>query len=188
MSKVSSNGGEIPKSLSNLFNTPRDVCQRCQQRVYQVEKVGPVNEVVFHKQCFRCSVCGQVLSLKTYFTNHANGKDKEIYCKKCKPETTMAGYDSNALGIRAFTNVPTVNFGRHNDQIRGGAAPRIGIDASHIMNPLMQQKQFGHKYKQSLYKHNFPAYVVCTPVISYTNHCLILKYCCLLVRFVKLEL
>ena len=159
MSKVSNGGDNVPKSLSNLFQAPADVCQRCNSRVYQVEKVGPVNEVVFHKTCFRCATCGQVLSLKTYFTNHGNSKDKEIYCKKCKPETTMAGYDSRALGIKAYTNVPTVNFGRL-EQNRGGLAPHIGLDATHIMNPLKAQKQFGHKYKQSLYKHNYPAYVV----------------------------
>ena len=152
-------GAEVPKSLSSLFTTPRDMCQRCQARVYQVEKLGPVNEVVFHRQCFKCKTCGQHLTLKTYFTNHADSTDKEIYCTKCKPKNTMLGYDSSALGIKAVTNVPTVKLGKYGAYGVSGA-PHVGPDAMHIANPLNAQKQFGRKYKQSLYKHNYPAYLV----------------------------
>jgi len=51
-----------------------------------MEKVGPVNEVIFHKQCFKCKQCGQHLSLKTYFTNQDDFGDHEIYCSKHCPK------------------------------------------------------------------------------------------------------
>ena len=79
--------GAPPKSLRKLFQPPPpDKCTRCGNRVYQVEKVGPVNEVIFHKQCFKCFKCGQHLSLKTYFTNQENFGDREIYCNKHCPK------------------------------------------------------------------------------------------------------
>lgn len=80
-----------PKRLRNLFQPPPpDKCTRCGNRVYQVEKVGPVNEVIFHKQCFKCKECGQHLSLKTYFTNPTDFNDREIYCNKHCPKVRRA--------------------------------------------------------------------------------------------------
>jgi len=79
--------GAPPKRLRNLFvPPPPQTCTRCKNRVYQVEKVGPVNEVIFHKQCFKCFKCGQHLSLKTYFTNQDDFGDREIYCSKHCPK------------------------------------------------------------------------------------------------------
>ena len=76
-----------PKTLRNVFvPPPAEKCTRCGNRVYQVEKVGPVNEVIFHKQCFKCCQCGQRLSLKTYFTNQKDLKDPEVYCSKHCPK------------------------------------------------------------------------------------------------------
>ncbi|KAI8734787.1 hillarin, partial [Biomphalaria glabrata] len=43
------------RRLSTLFMPPNlnlQKCQRCNQTVYQQERVGPVNDVIFHKQCF----------------------------------------------------------------------------------------------------------------------------------------
>jgi len=76
-----------PKRLKNLFvPPPPDKCTRCNNRVYQMEKIGPVNEVIFHKQCFKCKECGQHLSLKTYFTNQTDFSDPEVYCSKHCPK------------------------------------------------------------------------------------------------------
>lgn len=76
-----------PKRLRNIFTPPPpDKCTRCDNRVYQMEKIGPVNEVIFHKQCFKCCQCGQHLTLKTYFTNQDDFGDREIYCSKHCPK------------------------------------------------------------------------------------------------------
>ena len=78
--------GAPPRSLRKLFvPPPPEKCTRCGDRVYPVEKVGPVNEVIFHKQCFKCVQCGNHLTLKTYFTNQNDFNDREIYCTKHCP-------------------------------------------------------------------------------------------------------
>lgn len=40
-------------SLLGVSQAPNQKCQRCGQTVYQQERIGPVNDVIFHKQCFR---------------------------------------------------------------------------------------------------------------------------------------
>jgi len=83
-----------PKRLRGLFvPPPPDKCTRCGNRVYQVEKVGPVNEVIFHKQCFKCCQCEQHLTLKTYFTNQDDFSDKKIYCNKHCPKVNTPDMD-----------------------------------------------------------------------------------------------
>ncbi|ESO03432.1 hypothetical protein HELRODRAFT_192035 [Helobdella robusta] len=147
-------------SLKKIFvPPPSEKCTRCSQRVYQVEKIGPVNEVIFHKQCFRCCRCGQHLTLKTYFTNYTDLTDKEIYCQKDAPKVSAHGYDASAMGIRSALNVPGVV--QHNLHIRGtGDAPRIGSDALHIRGALSAQSAYQKKYSTKYDKHHFPAYLV----------------------------
>lgn len=149
-----------PKSLKQLFiPPPAEKCTRCDQRVYHVEKIGPVNEVIFHKQCFRCSRCGQHLTLKTYFTNQTDYTDKEIYCNKDCPKVSTHGYDARAVGIRAAMSVP--KGPQSNVQIRGtGDAPRIGADAMHIRTPMSAQMCYQRKYSTKYDRHHFPAYLV----------------------------
>ena len=150
----------IPKSLSSLFAAPcPEYCQRCSDKVYYVEKVGPVNGVIFHKQCFKCVACSQHLTMKTYFTNQVDMKDKEIYCGTHTPRGATVGLDAQAMGIRGALMVPKVG-GRYNEQIKGGQAPMITGQALNISHPLAAQKGLGYKYKQQFQKHHFPAYVV----------------------------
>lgn len=62
----------------STYDPPQaEVCQRCQQKVYPMEKVGNISGVTFHKLCFRCYVCNQMLTLRTYYTNHTHPTDKE---------------------------------------------------------------------------------------------------------------
>ncbi len=152
----------IPKSLSNLFNAPRpELCQRCNDKVFFAEKVGPVNGVIFHKQCFNCCTCGQHLTMKTYFTNQTDFKDKEIYCSKCTPRGATVGLDASALGIRGPLNVPKAGYRGMTDNIKSTAAPNITGDAMYISHPLAAQKGLGYnRYRQQNQKHHFPAYVV----------------------------
>lgn len=157
-----------PKSLKQLFiPPPAEKCTRCAERVYQVEKIGPVNEVIFHKQCFKCAKCGQHLTLKTYFTNQTDFNDKEIYCNKDCPKVSAHGYDARAVGIRTAMSVP--KGAQSNVQIRGtGDAPRIGSDAMHIRTPMSAQMCYQRKYITKYDRHHFPAYLVsyCIPVIN----------------------
>ena len=149
----------IPKSLSNLFAAPRpEYCQRCSDKVYYVEKVGPVNGVIFHKQCFKCATCSQHLTMKTYFTNQVDIKDKEIYCGTHTPRGATVGLDAQAMGIRGAL-MAQKGAGRYNEHMKG-QAPMITGQALYISHPLAAQKGLGYKYKQQFQKHHFPAYVV----------------------------
>lgn len=59
---------------------PINPCYRCYKRTPVSEQVNV--GAVFHKQCFRCRVCGLPLTMQTYHRNDANGSaDKEVYCK-----------------------------------------------------------------------------------------------------------
>lgn len=59
---------------------PVDPCHRCYKRVFPDQQVSV--GILFHKQCFRCRICGLPLTAQTFYRNDANGSfDKEIYCK-----------------------------------------------------------------------------------------------------------
>ncbi|KAK0065116.1 hillarin [Biomphalaria pfeifferi] len=91
------------RRLSTLFMPPNlnlQKCQRCNQTVYQQERVGPVNDVIFHKQCFNCCVCKGYLNLKNYWTNQGNNDDKEVYCQGHAPRIGGSRVDSRAVGIQ----------------------------------------------------------------------------------------
>lgn len=65
------------RRLSAIFLPPQsnnNRCQRCKEVVYQQERMGPVHDVIFHKSCFRCLVCGQFLTLKNYWSNQVTPK------------------------------------------------------------------------------------------------------------------
>ncbi|KAL3870107.1 hypothetical protein ACJMK2_042720, partial [Sinanodonta woodiana] len=89
--------------LSVLFR-PRvldgEKCFRCKEPVYHAEKIGPVHEVVFHRNCFRCIECGQHLTIKNYCVNQVEPKDKEIYCQNHYPRIGAARIDDASFGIR----------------------------------------------------------------------------------------
>jgi len=162
MTSIITAAGGAPKSLKQLFVAPvSEKCTRCSQRVYQVEKIGPVNEVIFHKQCFKCCKCDQHLSLKTYFTNQDDFSDKEIYCNKHCPKISAHGYDGRAMGIRSAMQAPGKGS-QLNVQIRGtgDAAPKIGADAMHIRGAMWAQSNYQRKYITKYDKHHFPAYLV----------------------------
>ena len=158
--------GAMPNSFKQLFAPmQREMCQRCKEKVYQMEKVGPVNEVIFHKQCFKCASCSQHLTLKTYYTNQTDYGDKEVYCINHCPKYTSAGLDAQALGIKNALKSPPSHMNargaRFNDQIRGsGNAPHVGADAMYIKHPLQAQDEYQRKYKQNAYQHHYPAYLV----------------------------
>lgn len=92
------------QSLSSLFRPLPDSandCHRCKKKVYQQEKVGPVHDVVFHKNCFRCVVCGQFLNIRNYWSNPTDAVDKEIYCNSHAPRIGAPRLGPGALGIKS---------------------------------------------------------------------------------------
>ena len=92
------------RSLSSLFRPVQaktNKCHRCEKAVYHAEKVGPVNEALYHKQCFKCKACGQHLNLKNYWSNQTNTGDKDIYCYSHVPRVGGTSLDPRAIGIKS---------------------------------------------------------------------------------------
>ncbi|KAK7476406.1 hypothetical protein BaRGS_00032331 [Batillaria attramentaria] len=59
-----------------------DPCYRCNRRVLPKER-SAIGDVLFHKQCFRCRICGLPLTQQTYHrnVNNNNTQDKDVYCR-----------------------------------------------------------------------------------------------------------
>ena len=79
----------------------KDLCYRCQKRVYPVERVDV--GALFHRRCFRCRVCGLQLTLKTFHWEQENTPD--VYCPA--HVTKFVGHiNKDAIGIKAALNAP----------------------------------------------------------------------------------
>ena len=68
-------------TISKRFGSTsyENICFRCGQTVYQVDKVGPLKDFsFFHRSCLKCRVCGSKLTLKTYFNNQQDNEDREV--------------------------------------------------------------------------------------------------------------
>jgi hypothetical protein len=100
-------------------NFYESTCLRCNETVYQVDRVGPLKDFTFfHSGCFKCAVCGTKLTLKTYYNNQHRQEDKEVYCNSHVPKIGPGHLDGSSVGIRSALNVPkSSNF--VNEQIRG---------------------------------------------------------------------
>ena len=139
------------RRLSSLFLPPQshaNKCQRCKAMVYQQERMGPVHDVVFHKTCFRCLVCGQFLTLKNYWSNQIDGSDPEIYCHTHVPRIGGSSIDWEALGIkRAMAAQQDVSSGAMAKlgQIRHqGTAPSVDGEALGIRSALNAQRKWAY--------------------------------------------
>lgn len=100
-------------------NFYESTCLRCNETVYQVDRVGPLKDFTFfHSGCFKCAICGTKLTLKTYYNNQHRQEDKEVYCNSHVPKIGPGQIDGSSVGIRSALNVPkSTNF--VNEQIRG---------------------------------------------------------------------
>lgn len=100
-------------------NFYESTCLRCNEIVYQVDRVGPLKDFTFfHSGCFKCVHCGTKLTLKTYFNNQHKHDDKEVYCSSHVPKSGPGHLDQTSVGIRQALNVPKSNK-FVNEQIRG---------------------------------------------------------------------
>lgn len=114
------------------MNFYESTCLRCNQTVYQVDRVGPLKDFTFyHSGCFKCVVCGTKLTLKTYYNNQHRGDDQEVYCRSHVPTTGPGHLDGSSVGIRSALNVPrSSNF--VNEQIRGSGKGTFDAEALNI--------------------------------------------------------
>ncbi|KAL3853553.1 hypothetical protein ACJMK2_017088 [Sinanodonta woodiana] len=90
--------GEHPKSplTSPITNKPLQIdvrypqhkCYKCMKKVYPMDKMGPVRDVVFHKGCFKCHVCATTLTLRSCTHSQTDPYDLNVYCKSHQPLAT----------------------------------------------------------------------------------------------------
>ncbi|XP_067137099.1 hillarin-like [Centruroides vittatus] len=126
------------------MNRYENNCLRCGQTVYQVDKVGPLKDFsFFHHGCFKCSICGTKLTLKTYYNNQQSQGDKEVYCQSHVPKTGPGHLDGMSVGIKAALSVPKMNH-LVNDQIRGSGKGTFDADALGIKSALTSPKPHEH--------------------------------------------
>lgn len=125
---------------SNFYES---TCLRCDQIVYQVDRVGPLKDFTFfHSGCFKCSVCGTKLTLKTYYNNQHRQEDKEVYCSSHVPKIGPGHLDGSSVGIRSALNVPKSTI-FVNEQIRGYGKGTFDAEALNIKSHLN-----GHHHNQ----------------------------------------
>uniref|UniRef100_A0A914YT78 LIM zinc-binding domain-containing protein n=1 Tax=Panagrolaimus superbus TaxID=310955 RepID=A0A914YT78_9BILA len=60
---------------------PKCAREECGKIVYPLEELNCLDKV-WHKQCFKCTVCGMTLNMKTY-----KGYEKKPYCEPHYPKT-----------------------------------------------------------------------------------------------------
>lgn len=117
-------------------NFYESTCFRCDNTVYQVDRVGPLKDFTFfHSGCFKCFVCGTKLTLKTYFNNQHRQEDKEVYCSSHVPKIGPGHLDGSSVVIRSALNVPKSN-NIVNEQIRGIGKGTFDAEALNIRSHL----------------------------------------------------
>ena len=100
-----------PSAIRRFFeksNQSTVNCHSCGGQVYPTERVCLSEEVSYHKACFRCSVCSQHLTIKTFVRNPVDKSDVGVYCRKHVPRIVDAKYDETAIGIRGPLNAQRV--------------------------------------------------------------------------------
>lgn len=117
-------------------NFYESTCFRCDQTVYQVDRVGPLKDFTFfHSGCFKCLVCGTKLTLKTYYNNQHRQEDKEVYCSSHVPKIGPGHLDGSSVVIRSALNVPR-SSNIVNEQIRGSGKGTFDAGALNIRSHL----------------------------------------------------
>ena len=104
------------------------------KKVYPVEKIGPIKDVVYHKGCFTCKTCGTKLNLKNFCHNKNEDWDIHVYCKShCDQGLPQPVHlDANSLAIKGALSTPKLT--KVNEQIRGDDETHRGgkLDANAV--------------------------------------------------------
>ena len=98
----------VNKPLHMQTRYPQDKCYKCMKKVYPMEKLGPVRDVVYHKGCFRCKECQTILTLKNFFHNQGDVYDLHVYCKSHQPVNAIKSpkLDSDSFEIKSALQAP----------------------------------------------------------------------------------
>jgi len=70
------NSGIGSTRAAKRLSIKTDKCVSCGKSVYQLERMQADNGKIFHRSCFKCSVCSLTLELTNFATN-----DDKLYCE-----------------------------------------------------------------------------------------------------------
>ncbi|XP_059138733.1 uncharacterized protein LOC131927092 [Physella acuta] len=125
--QVRSDGGQTGTQLDDNVvpnyqrPTNKDLCLRCNKKVYPVERVGPIKEVFYHKNCFTCVACRTLLHLKNFHHNPNDKDDLNVFCMSHKPRERLLSCDASAVHIKTALTAPKLD--KVNEQIRKDRHP-----------------------------------------------------------------
>ncbi|KAH9489089.1 hypothetical protein Btru_057739 [Bulinus truncatus] len=120
---TSPRGQEILANVAPCYERPvkRDQCLRCFKKVYPLEQVGPIKEVMYHKTCFTCVTCGTQLNLKNFGHNPNDLDDLNVFCTVHRPKERTLSMDADSIHIKRALTAPKLD--KVNEQIRGDRYP-----------------------------------------------------------------
>jgi len=83
-----------------MFGAPKK-CAKCDKQVYPIEELKCLDKI-WHKNCFKCSVCNSLLNMKNY-----KGFDKQPYCVVHYPQQkpTVVSDNPELLRIKENTKI-----------------------------------------------------------------------------------
>ena len=80
-----------------MFGVPKK-CAKCDKQVYPIEELKCLDKI-WHKNCFRCTVCNSILNMKNY-----KGFDKQPYCHAHYPQQKHTAVSDNPEMLRIKEN------------------------------------------------------------------------------------
>lgn len=146
------------KALAALFSANVTVmtCHRCNKTVYAKEKMTSSKDIIFHKACFTCKVCGTALSTASHKTS-VDRKDPEIYCAAHVPKLVGKSLGADSRGI--LSAVEQSKMRERLAKIATIKGTNMPADALGISHNLYAQKlnKYGGKADD---QHMYPALLV----------------------------
>ncbi len=103
------NGGDALRA--SRLNSPKEaeeLCQRCQEKVYPLEKISI--GIALHRNCFNCTVCDLKLTLNTFVLAEKPDEPsvKDVYCKAHAPKPVSHEMDPEAVMIKTAVNAQMI--------------------------------------------------------------------------------
>jgi hypothetical protein len=126
-------------SLSGMNNAP-DMCVRCDQNIYPLERIGPIMNQKYHKQCFKCAVCDTHLDLKSYQTNLNDLNDRDVYCSSHNPKNGINNFypatpNSSAAAYRLRAKSPG-SFDAVSSNMQQTSSSSNSYSSSHLVTTV----------------------------------------------------
>lgn len=118
-------------------------CARCDKQVYPVEEWKCLDKV-WHKMCFKCTVCGMVLNMKNY-----KGFDKMPYCATHYPQQKHTAVADNPEIQRIKENTKIQSNAKYHEDFEKSKGNYIAVTNDLEISRQMENQKLvsGVEYK-----------------------------------------